>query len=344
MTAVRVRAFSTRVDPRAVAVTVTATLVALLTAGAALVFGDYPIPIADVLAVLGGGSGSARRTAYVVLDLRLPRALAGIAVGASFGLAGALFQRIVRNPLASPDVVGVNAGAATAAVLLIVIVAAGPLAVALGALVGATVTALVIYLLAFRKGVTGYRLVLVGIGVTAMLVAATSYLLTTGDQYTSQRAAIWLAGSLAGRTWAHVVPVLVALAVLVPLALACARSLRALELGDEVAAGLGTRVQPARAALLLIGVALAAVATAAAGPIAFIALAAPQVARRLVRERGLALITSAACGAALLTVADLVARRVLAPVELPVGVLTAVLGAPLLGWLLVRADRIGDAA
>ncbi|GAA2554336.1 iron chelate uptake ABC transporter family permease subunit [Winogradskya consettensis] len=316
-------------------------------ASAALVtsvsLGDYPLPLTDVLSVLGGGEGATRRSAYVILQLRLPRALGAIAVGAAFGLSGAIVQRVVRNPLASPDIVGINAGAATVAVFLIVVFAAGPRTVAAGALAGALVTAAAIYLLSRRRGVTGYRLVLVGIGVTAMLSSVTAYLLNTANVYTAQQASIWLTGSLAGRSWADVAPVLIAVAALLPVALRLAAPLRALELGDDLARALGTRVEPARAGLLVTAVALAAVATAAAGPIAFVALAAPRIARRLVRERGLALVPSAAVGAALLALADLAARRALAPVELPVGVLTTVLGAPLLIGLLATANRIGRA-
>ncbi|XVU22630.1 FecCD family ABC transporter permease [Actinoplanes sp. CA-054009] len=330
-----------RFDRRAFTVTVVALAIALATLVVSLTVGDYPLPLSDVLTVLFGGEGATRRSAYVILDLRLPRALGAIAVGAAFGLSGAIVQRVVRNPLASPDVIGINAGAAAVAVFLIVVLAAGPRTVAVGALAGAAVTAAAIYLLARRRGVTGYRLVLIGIGVTAMLTSVTAYLLNTANVYTAEQASIWLTGSLAGRSWPQIVPVLIAMAALLPVALRLAGALRVLELGDDLALALGTRAEHARAGLLAVAVALAAVATAAAGPIAFIALAAPQIARRLVRERGLALITSAAVGGALLALADLAARRVLAPVELPVGVLTTVLGAPLLIWLLAGANRVG---
>lgn len=343
MRVLRLAGRSVRVDPRAAAVTVAALAVALVALVASVMLGDYPLPLSDVLTVLTGGPGATRRSAYVVLQLRLPRALGAVAVGAAFGLSGAIVQRIVRNPLASPDIVGINAGAATVAVFLIVVLAADPRTVTLGALAGALATAAAIYLLARRDGATGYRLVLIGIGVTAMLTSATAYLLNTANVYTAEQASIWLTGSLKGRSWTHVVPVLIALAVLLPVALRLAAALRVLELGDDLALALGTRAEPARAGLLVTAVLLAAVATAAAGPVAFVALAAPQITRRLVRERGLALVSSAAVGGALLALADLAARRLLAPVELPVGVLTAVLGAPFLVWLLARAHRIGRA-
>jgi iron complex transport system permease protein len=330
-----------RVDPRAVAMTAAALVVALAALIGSLVLGDYPLPLSDVIAVLGGGQGSTRRSAYVVWQLRLPRALDAVVIGAAFGLSGAIVQRIVRNPLASPDVVGINAGAAVVAVIMAVVFAAGPLPVALGALAGALVTAVSVYLLSRRRGVTGYRLVLIGIGISAALTSVTAYVLNTTNIYTAEQASIWLSGSLAGRSWGHVLPVLVVVAVGMPVALRPAAALRTLELGDDLALALGTHAERARAGLLLVAVVLAAAATAAAGPIAFVALAAPQITRRLVRERGSALVTSAAVGGALLALADLVARRVLAPVELPVGVLTAVLGAPFLVWLLARANQLG---
>jgi iron complex transport system permease protein len=309
--------------------TITALAVALGALVASLLVGDYPV------------RDLSPRAVYVILELRLPRAVGAIAVGAAFGLSGALVQRVVRNPLASPDIVGINAGAAAVAVLLIVIFSAGPHVVAIGALTGALTTAAAIYSLARRRGgVSGNRLVLTGIGVTAMLTSLTSYLLSTAGVYTAEHASIWLTGSLAGRTWDQIVPVLIALAVLLPVALALTAPLKILELGDDLATALGLRPEQTRATLLVTAVLLAAVATAAAGPIAFVALAAPQIARLLVREP--ALLPSTAMGAALLSLADLAARRILAPTELPVGVLTTVLGAPLLIWLL-RAGLAGAA-
>ena len=332
--------FSTRVHARSVFVT---AAVGVATFGVfcwSLAVGDFPIPIGDVLASLvGAGSEDA---AFIVRTLRLPRGLTAVLVGASFGLSGAIFQRIARNPLASPDIIGINAGAAAAAVFVIVVAGGTSLQVTIGALAGATVTALAIYALAYRRGVTGYRLVLVGIGVTAMLGSVTSYLLTRAEIFDAQRAVIWLTGSLNGRGWDHVRPVTAALLVLVPVAVGLARHLRMLELGDDTARGLGVRIEGSRGALLLTGVALAAVSTASAGPIAFVALVAPQIARRLTGGRSLALLPAAACGALLLVAADLVARRLFAPTELPVGVFTAILGAPYLLYLLARANRIGS--
>jgi iron complex transport system permease protein len=332
--------WSTRVHLRAVVVTTVASVATFAAFAWSLSVGDFPIPIGDVLATLVGG-GTAD-SAFIVETLRMPRALTAVLVGAAFGLSGAIFQRLARNPLASPDIIGINAGAAAAAVFVIVIVGGSTTQVTLGALGGSVATAIAVYVLAYQRGVTGYRLVLVGIGLTAMLSSVTSYLLTRAEIFEAQRATVWLTGSLNARGWEHVRPVAVALAILVPVTLALARHLRTLELGDEAATGLGAPVERARAGLILAATALAAIATASAGPIGFVALVAPQIARRLVGGRSLALLPAAACGALLLVTSDLIGRRALSPTEMPVGIITAVLGAPYLLLLLARANRIGS--
>jgi iron complex transport system permease protein len=331
--------WSTRVHVRSVLVTLALLLATFAVFCWSLSVGDFPVPISDVLGSLVGRGNE--DSDFIVRTLRLPRGLTAVLVGAGFGLSGAIFQRIARNPLASPDIIGVDAGAAVAAVFIIVILHGSSVQVTFGALAGATVTSIAIYLLAYKRGVPGYRLVLIGIGVTAVLGSVIEYLLTRAEIFDAQRATVWLTGSLNGRGWDHVRPMAIALAVLLPLAIGLARQLRLLELGDDAARGLGTRVELARGALLLTGVALAAIGTASAGPIGFVALVSPQIARRLVGGRTLALVPAAACGALLLVASDLVGRRVFAPTELPVGVITAIVGAPYLLYLLARANKIG---
>jgi iron complex transport system permease protein len=209
------------------------------------------------------------------------------------------------------------------------------------ALIGAVGTAAVIYVLSYRSGISGYRLVLIGIGIGAMLRAVTNYLLTKAEISDAVRASVWLVGSLNGRGWSDLWPVLIATLVLVPLALTIARQLRMLELGQDTAIGLGVPVGRIQAVMLLIGVALAALSTAAAGPIVFVALVAPQIAKRLTGVRTVGLLPAAVVGALLLLASDLIARRIVAPTELPVGVVTGVLGAPFLLYLLARGNRIG---
>jgi iron complex transport system permease protein len=331
--------FSVRVDRRAAAVSLALGVVVALAIAVSVSLGDFPIPVSDVVpAILGFGSADSE---FIVRTLRLPRALTGALVGGAFGLSGAIFQSLARNALASPDIIGITSGASAAAVAIIVWVGGSATLVATGALGGALLTAGLIYLLAYKRGVAGYRLVLVGIGVAAVLAAVTEYLLTRAEIFQAQRATVWLTGSLNGRGWDHVQIVAAVLVVVLPVTVGLGRQLRLLELGDDTAKGLGVRVEAARGALIAAAVVLVAVATAAAGPIAFVALVAPQIARRLVRSAGATIVPSALTGAALVLVADLVARRAFSPTELPVGVVTGIVGAPYLLWLLARANRIG---
>lgn len=335
----------TRTTGRVRAVTISVVLAAaiLVAFAVSLSVGTFTIPLRDVLpAVVGRGTGDAD---FIVTTLRLPRALTGMLVGVAFGLSGAVFQSLARNPLASPDIIGITAGASTAAVLVIVGgttlgVGTGLVALPVAAFVGGLATAALVYLLAYRDGLSAYRLVLVGIGLGAMLTSVTSFLLTRAEIYDVQRATVWLTGSLNGRGWDEVVPLAVALTVLVPAVLLLARPLRALQLGDDTAKGLGVPVERARALLVITGVACAAVATAAAGPVAFVAFVAAPIARRLVRSP-LTLVPAALTGALLVLVSDLVARTAFSPTELPVGIVTGLVGAPYLIWLLARANHIG---
>nr|WP_222109678.1 iron chelate uptake ABC transporter family permease subunit [Streptomyces cupreus] len=325
-----------------------AALAAVAFAGviASVSLGTYAIPVPDVLsAVLGTGSGSAD---LIVHQLRLPRALTALLVGAAFGLAGAVYQAVTRNPLASPDLIGISAGAGAGAVASILIggvtaAGAGTFgAVPFGALAGALITATAIYLLAWRDGtVTGYRFVLVGIAANGALAALTRWMLARADIDQASRAMVWLTGSLNGRGYDHVRWAGYALLVLVPLVLALARSYQLLQFDDDTALGLGIRIGRARIALLVLATCLAALATAAAGPVAFIALGAPQIARRLTGTAGIPLVASGLTGAVLLLGADLAARLVFSPTELPVGIVTGALGAPYLLLLLARANRAG---
>lgn len=301
--------------------------------------GAFPIPLREVVpAIVGVGDSDSD---FIIRRLRLPRAFTGALVGASFGLSGAIFQSLARNALASPDLIGITAGASAAAVAVIVVIGGGALAVSAGALGGALLTAVAMYLLAYQRGVSGYRLVLIGIGFDAALSGVTWFLLTRAQEYEIQRVNVWLTGSLNGRSWDHVRPVAVALALALPITFALGRQLRLLELGDDTAKALGVRVEPARAGLVAVAVILVAVGTASAGPIAFVALVAPQIARRLVRSAGATLAPSALVGGALVLLADVAARQAFAPTELPVGIVTGLIGAPYLLWLLARANRIG---
>ncbi len=302
--------------------------------------GDIALPLTDVLRALAGAGDPA--TELIVHELRLPRALAGLLVGIAFGVSGALLQTMTRNPLASPDMMGITQGAGAAVVTGIVLGWDGGLSTQALGLLGALAAALLVYLLAWKKGATGYRIVLVGVGIAWICTSITDYLMARGQRFQAQASLGWLVGNLNGRTWQQITPLVVTMAVLLPVALMLGRLTRTLELGDDVARGLGTRVQTVRVAVLLAAVGLVAFGTATAGPVAFVALAAPQVAQRLAGTAFPPPVGAGLTGAVMVLGSDLVARKLLPDTELPVGIVTGVLGAPVLLWLLVRANRAGS--
>ncbi|MEV5500003.1 iron chelate uptake ABC transporter family permease subunit [Nonomuraea fuscirosea] len=332
---VRVGPWSVRLAPRALFVTALLVVAGFCVTVAALSTGEFTVPVPDILdALFGQGTPVAE---LIVGKLRAPRVVTGLLVGAAFGISGAIFQSLTRNPLGSPDFIGFTAGASTGGI--VAVVSGGSAAmIAGGALTGCVVTAVLVYALAYRGGVQGYRLVLVGIGANALLVALNSYLLTRANINDAATAGAWLTGSLSGRGWDHALPVALALLVLLPVCAYVSRPMRMIEMGDDAARAMGIRVEIVRGAALTAGVLLSGVATAAAGPVVFVALAAPQLARRLTRSPGVTMGASALMGAVLLTGADLAAQRLLAPTQLPVGVLTAAIGGTYL-VLLLRKDR-----
>lgn len=326
--------------PRLLLTGVGVTLGAFLLFCWGLTIGDYPVAFTDVIRALWG-SGDAG-TVIVVQDLRLPRALVGLLVGVAFGVSGAVFQTMTRNPLASPDMIGLTEGAGTAVVAAIVLGWTGGLGLSTLGLLGALATALLVYVLAWKGGATGYRIILVGIGVSWICSSATNFLVARGNRFEAEAALGWLVGNLNGRTWNQVDSLAIALAVLLPITLGMGRWMRTLMLGDDVAAGLGTPVQPVRLALLLAGVGLVAFGTAAAGPVAFVALACPQIAQRLAGTSSPPPLVSGLTGALVVLGSDLLAREAIPGTELPVGIVTGALGAPVLLWLLIRANRAGS--
>jgi iron complex transport system permease protein len=305
-----------------------------------LSLGDFKIPVLDVVKTLFGGGD--RATEFIVNQLRLPRALTGLLVGTALGLSGAIFQSIARNPLASPDIIGVTYGASAFAVFAIITLGLTGAAVSALAIVGAVLTAFIMYVLAWRHGVSSYRLILIGIGIGAIATSITSYLLTRARVEIAQQALIWLTGSLNGRDWSNVRSLAITLVVLLPFMVVLVHQLRILQLGDETAYGLGLRVEASRLGLIVIAVLLAAMATAAAGPIGFVAFVAPPIARRVTRSPGPAMITSGLLGALVVAVSDLIAQHAFGDTQLPVGVVTGVVGAPYLMFLLARANRVGS--
>lgn len=319
----------------------------LLAAATFLVFcvsiavGDFPVGLSQVIATIFGRGEQVDR--FIIMDLRMPRALAGLVVGVALGVSGAITQSIARNPLASPDVLGITSGASAVAVFLVTV--SGGTAAAIvdsvglsaAALAGGLGTGLLVYFLAWRRGVDGFRLILIGISVSAVMEAVTTWLLVTADIRDVARAQTWLVGSLEDRSWGEVWTALWCGLVLLLVVSCVAFQFRPMHFGDEVAAGLGVRYTRVRAVLLLCAVLLAGVAVSAAGPVPFVALVAPQVAMRLARCPTPPMVASGLVGALLLIGSDLVARTAL-PVSLPVGVVTAAIGGPFLVYLLVRAN------
>jgi iron complex transport system permease protein len=331
--------FSVRVDSRVAGVVLLLAAVAASVAVVLIGSGDFPMSFGDVVGTLLGNGTAAQE--FIVQDVRLPRVLVALLVGASLALSGAVFQSLSRNPLGSPDVIGFSQGSTVGALAVIVLFGGGSLAVAGGAIAGGLVTGVAVYTLAWKRGVQGFRLVLVGIGVAAMLTAVIHFLITKANLVDATRATLWMTGSLDGRDWVQVWPLAGMCAVLMPVVLAHGRPLRLLEMGDDAAYALGVPVERTRVVLMGSGVLFMAVATAAAGPIAFVALSAPQLARRLTRSPGPNLAAAAVMGAALLLVADWIATNAFGDRMLPVGVVTAVLGGGYLLWLLVTERRAG---
>ena len=301
--------------------------------------GSYSISPSALLATLTGSGEPGDQ--FIVLTLRLPRVVLAVLVGVAFALAGGLFQSVLGNPLASPDVIGVTGGASAAAVLAILVLGLSGAPVALFAAAGALAVSAAIYLLAWRSGLHGYRFVLVGVAFAFLVEAVVSYLLTKADVRDAQVALVWLVGSLSGARWEDVALLGGGLVILVPLLAILAPRLRVLQLGDDTATGLGLRTTAVRTGALAVAVALAALGTAAVGPVAFVAFASAPIARRIVGH-GLALVPTALMGAALVVGADLVGQHLLpGGQQVPVGIITGAVGAPYLLWLLARAQRTG---
>lgn len=303
-----------------------------------VLLGSFTVTFPDLLRIVAGADIPG--ATFIVMEDKLPRAVIGLLVGVSFGVAGALFQTMLRNTLASPDVIGLTYGASAGAVLgLVVFGAAGP-AVSVWAFSGTLAVAMGIFALSRGGGVLGARLILVGIAVAAVLQSVVSYLLLRADVFVAADAFAWLQGSLNNSTWLRARDLTLALLVLLPTVTVLARRLGVLSLGDDTAAALGVPVRRSRLWLMLAGVGLAAVATAAAGPVAFVAFLAGPIARRLLGGR-LSLVASGLVGALIVLCGDYVAHNLVPGATLPVGVVTGALGAPFLIYLLVAANRGG---
>lgn len=326
--------------PRATLATTCVLVLMCAVTWLSLTTGTYSLSLPQIFATLAGRGSEL--DAHILLNQRLPRLVAALVLGASLGLAGMIFQSVSRNPLGSPDIIGFTTGSATGALTIMLVVPAAAsgspgIGVATGALIGGFLTAIVALVLA-RLGSRNlaHQLILVGIALGALLASVNDYLLTRADLEAAEVARTWQYGSLNALTWSQTAPIAAALISLLVPALLAARSVRILELGDDLAAGLGLPV--ARTSYLLLGLAvlLTAGAIALGGPIGFIALIAPQIARRLWATPGAALWQSPLLGAGLLAWADYGAGHLFSPVQLPVGLVTGALGGAYLLWLLAR--------
>jgi len=302
-------------------------------------FGSVRLSLDQVIVSLLGLRDSSA-VDFIVLDLRLPQIQAGLGVGLALGAAGTIFQHLLRNPLASPDFVGVSSGASLAAVIGIALPGVSGVGIPALALIGALASSAAMYVLAWKDGVSGYRFILIGIGVAAFATGLTAYALTRTDLTEARAAMHWLVGSIGQSGQREVDVLLVAVAILLPATVVLQRMLRSLELGDDTARALGTRAELVRFVLILVGVVLTALATAAAGPIAFVALVAGPVADRLLDTAAGSIIAAALVGACLVLASDFIAVEVL-PFELPTGVVTGAVGAPYLIWLLASTNKRG---
>lgn len=334
---VRVGGMSARASWRAIVVVASLLVAGIVVAVAAIGIGKYTVAPGDVLGVLVGTNTSFDRV--VVLQWRAPRMLMAVLIGAALGVSGAIFQAVTRNPLGSPDIIGVNSGAYTGALTVIAGFGGGYYLVAAGALAGGLITAVLVYALSYRNGVAGYRLIVVGIAIGAVLNSVNQWIVIKLDYHTAVTASVWQQGTLNGLSWSQVVPMTVCLVPFAAVLAAMGPQLAVLQLGDDAAGALGIRRERARLGYLAVGVGMVALASAAAGPIAFVALAAPQIARRLTGSPGVGLLPSAVMGSVLLLVSDVLAQHIFPGNELPVGAVTVSLGGLYLVYLLVSQAR-----
>ena len=324
---------------RYITITSILAVIALLLCGAMLMLGNTMYPVRDVIRVLLGGDVDGAN--FAIGPIRLPRVVAGAFAGFAFGVGGYVFQTMLRNPLANPNVIGITAGSSAAAVFCIVILQASNTVISIAAVVGGLVTVLLIYMLAKGASFSIGRLILIGIGIQAMLNAFISYLMLLANTHDIPTALRWLSGSLNGSKLEATYPLMVAVIVITPMLLYFSKQLAMLELGEQAATSLGVHTDKTRIALIVGAVIMLALATATTGPIAFVAFLAGPIAKRLVGASFSALIPSGLIGIILVLAADLIGQFAF-EVRYPVGVITGIIGAPYLIYLLIRINRKGD--
>ncbi|WP_372813868.1 FecCD family ABC transporter permease [Paenibacillus sp.] len=312
-------------------------LVLLVLSLVSLSMGSVRIPFTEVIMAVVGHNGES--SGVVVVEFRLPRVVAAILIGAAMAVSGALLQGVIRNPLAAPDLLGVTGGASVAVVAFMTL-SAGAYSihwVPVIAIVGAFAAAALNYMLAWKKGVSPFRLVLIGIGISTAMGALTTFILISGPAYLASQVLNWITGSIYGTNWKYIAALFPWVAVFLPLAFLFAKELNVQSLGEDVAVGLGSRLQLNRFMLLAISVSLAGAAVGVAGTISFIGLLAPHMARKLAgNSYKILLPISALLGAIIVLLADVAGRMLFQPLDIPAGVFTAGIGAPFFMYLLYK--------
>ncbi|RPE76289.1 MULTISPECIES: iron chelate uptake ABC transporter family permease subunit [unclassified Frondihabitans] len=331
--AVRIGGLSVVIRPRVIGVTGILALVALAIAALSVATGTYRLELSGVVdALTGGGTATAR---YLVVEQRLPRAVAALLVGCCLGVSGALFQSVSRNPLGSPDIIGFTTGAATGGLVVILLTPSpSALSIAGGTIVGGLACATVVTLFAAARRFSGDRLILGGIAVAALLASVNDYVISRAPLESAEAARAWKYGSLNLITWDRTVPLAACLLVASVVVVTIARPAGILELGDDLATGLGVRTRRQKLTMVAAGTILAAAAVSTAGPIGFLALAAPRLARAATGFSSVGLLPSGVMGAALLAASDLAAQRILGPFQIPVGLVCSALGGFYLLWMV----------
>ncbi|MDQ0230903.1 iron complex transport system permease protein [Metabacillus malikii] len=324
---------------RFILVTSLLATIAFVLCSAMLMLGNTIYPVSEVIRVLLGEK--VKGASFAVETIRFPRMVAGVFSGFAFGVAGHIFQTMLRNPLANPNVIGITAGSSAAAVFCIIVLHASNAFVSIASIFGGLATVIVIFLLSKSHSFSIGRLILIGIGIQAMLNAVISYLLLIGQQHDIPTAMRWLSGSLNGAKMENLYPLIVTVLLFTPIIIAFGKRLDMLELGEQTATSLGVDTNKTRLVLIISSVLIIALATSATGPIAFVAFLSGPIAKRLVGVGISSIIPAGLVGVILVLASDLVGQFAFVA-RYPVGVITGILGAPYLIYLLIQMNRKGD--
>lgn len=301
-----------------------------------LMLGNTIYPVTDVISVLLGEQ--VKGASFSVGTIRFPRMVAGVFAGFAFGISGHVFQTMLRNPLANPNVIGITAGSSAAAVFCIIVLHASSTFVSIASIIGGLATVIVIFLLSKGSSFSIGRLILIGIGIQAMLNAVISYLLLIGQHHDVPTAMRWLSGSLNGAKMENLYALMVTVLIFAPIIILLGKRLDMLELGEQTATSLGVNTDRTRVTLIISSVLIIALATATTGPIAFVAFLSGPIAKRLVGIGFSSVMPAGLVGIILVLASDLIGQFAFVA-RYPVGVITGILGAPYLIMLLIRMNR-----